>query len=169
MSRLSDLVNNIKDGKNVSFEENIINDEIGNLHNALKDLYESLEKESKLKNIAEEKVDIALKIFDQSIEGILVSDEKNNMILVNKAFTSITGYTYDEIYNKNPNILSSGNMSKKFYNEMWDEIKKTGKWEGKVENRKKDNSIYIEHLKISTIRDEKDKIIYYLATFNSGF
>ena len=109
-------------GKNIVFEKKNSKDEITILENTLYEFQESLSNATQLKDIAEDKVQIALKIFEQSLEGILITDKFNKIILVNKAFTRITGYTQEEIYEKDPSILSSGNNSKEFYEKMWDDI-----------------------------------------------
>ncbi len=156
-------------GKNIVFEKKNSKDEITILENTLYEFQESLSNATQLKDIAEDKVQIALKIFEQSLEGILITDKFNKIILVNKAFTRITGYTQEEIYEKDPSILSSGNNSKEFYEKMWDDIKTKGKWEGSIYNKRKDGTIYDENLRISTLKNENGEIINYLATFDSGF
>ena len=169
LKRLSQIVDNLRENKEVDFSEKVSNDEIGKLNNAIKNLYISLNEESKLKENAQSKVNLSLKVFEQALEGIIISDSNNNIILVNKAFTDITGYKMDEVYGKNPSILSSQLQDKEFYKDMWNNIKSNGKWVGLIKNRRKDGSIYEEHLKISSLKDENGKIINYLATFNSGF
>jgi|GEM_PF-2027864 len=169
VTQLIEKINSLKQGKKISFENKISNDELGILQNTLKEFYENLNKESKLKAEAEEKVQISLQIFDQSIEGILITDKENHTILTNKSFTKITGYSQEDMFGKNPNILSSGKCDKKYYEDMWIKLKENGKWEGNIENKRKDGSIYQEHLKISTLKDESGEILYYLATFNSEY
>lgn len=144
-------------------------DEISDLQNALVELYENLTLESTLKQNAQEKVQLSLQIFDQSLEGIVITNNENKIILVNKAFEKITGYSQEEVYLKNPSILNSGQHDKTFYENMWKAISDNGKWEGTIFNAKKDGSVYEEHLRISTLKDEKGNINFYLATFNSGF
>lgn len=166
---LTKHINDIKNGKVVDKTNLSSDDEILLLENALIDLGEKLKKEKESHQTAQEKINIAIKIFDQSLEGILISDKNNNMILVNKAFTEITGYTQEDVYNKNPNILNSKEQSKEFYKTMWEEILKNGKWEGSLINRRKDGTTYLENLRISTLKNEKGEIINYFAVFNSGF
>lgn len=169
LRKLSLIVDDLRENKKINFINNIPNDDIGKLHNAIKNLYKSLNSELKQKEDAQNKVDLSLKIFEQALEGIIVTDKNNNIILINKAFTNITGYELSEVYGKNPSILSSNLQNKVFYLDMWNQIKSNGKWDGKIKNRRKDGSIYEEYLKISSLKDENGKIINYLATFNSGF
>lgn len=169
LKKLSLIVDNLRENKKVEFLEKVANDDIGKLHNAIENLYKSLKNESKLKQDAQSKVDLSLSIFEQALEGIIITDEKNNIILVNKAFSEITGYQMEEVYGKNPSILSSDLQDESFYNNMWTTILSNGKWDGMIKNKKKDGSIYEEYLKISSLKDENGKITNYFATFNSGF
>lgn len=168
LKKLTSKVIDLQHGKNVTFDIDVSTYEIKTLQNALKELHDSLEHESKLKNAAEEKVKISLQVFEQSIEGILITDKENKIILTNKSFTNITGYTQDEVYGKNPKILGAEN-SIVDYKELWDSLNTKGKWEGDVDNKRKDGTLYKEHLKITTLKDEDEEILYYLATFNSSF
>jgi len=169
LNKLSSKITDFRNGKDVEFMDSSSNDEIGILEKELKELHNDLDKESNLKNIAQDKVNISLSIFEQSVEGILVTDKDNNIILINKAFENITGYKIEDVYGKNPNLLSAKTLGKEFYEKMWKDINENGKWEGQVDNKRKDNSSYIEDLKISIIKNDKDEIINYIATFNSSF
>ena len=169
LNKISENIKALKDGKRSDLTYTKAKDELGVLQNTLVELSETLNKETKLKDIALEKVDIALKVFDQSHEGILICNEHNQIILVNKAFTDITGYTQEEVFLKNPSILNSKKQSKEFYENMWNGILKNGKWEGSLINIKKDGSSYLEELRISTIKNDKGEITNYFAVFNSGF
>ena len=62
--------------------------------------------------------------------------------MVNKAFTDITGYKMDEVYGKNPSILSSQLQDEEFYKNMWNDIKLNGKWIGLIKNRRKADKEY---------------------------
>ncbi len=169
LKKLSQIVDNLRENKKVDFLEKVSNDDIGKLHNAIENLYKSLNDESKLKEDAQNKVNLSLKVFEQALEGIIITDDKNNIILVNKAFTDITGYQMDEVYGKNPSMLGHQLQDEEFYKDMWNSIETKGKWDGLLKNRKKDGTIYEEYLKISSLKDENGKVINYLATFNSGF
>ena len=63
-------------------------------------------------------------VFENTTEGIIITNEKNKIVSVNKSFTNITGYNLSEIYGKNPKILKSGKSNKNFYQEMWQDINK---------------------------------------------
>lgn len=97
-------------------------------------------------------------------EGILVTDADSVILRVNRAFTTITGYTAEDVVGRNPRLLSSGLQDSDFYVSMWDSIHNTGSWEGEIWNRRKNGDIYPEHLTITGVKDSLGNISNYVAT-----
>ena len=58
--------------------------------------------------------------FENSNEGIIITDSKAKIVTTNRAFSRITGYRKDEVIGKTPSILNSGIHDKVFYENMWD-------------------------------------------------
>ena len=109
---------------------------------------------------------LAAQVFAQGREGITVADAHGNIVMVNKAFTEITGYTEAEVLGKNPRILSSGRQSPEFYRAMWNALMTEGNWAGETWNRRKDGSMYPEWLAISAMRDDDGQISHYVGSFS---
>jgi diguanylate cyclase (GGDEF)-like protein/PAS domain S-box-containing protein len=94
---------------------------------------------------------LAKLVFDASVEAMMVTDIDNNIIVINPAFTEMTGYTLKEVIGRNPNILSSGRHDNSFFQAMWEAINTTGKWRGEIWNRRKNGEAYPERLSINTL------------------
>jgi len=116
---------------------------------------------------AEADLRIAATAFE-SQEGMLVADANNVILRVNSAFTVITGYTANEVIGQNPSILNSGSHDANFYAAMWENINRTGGWEGLIQNRRKNGEIYPELLSITAVKDSNDTVINYVATFTDN-
>lgn len=99
-------------------------------------------------------------------EAILITDAKQKIIRVNKAFTDITGFTAKEAIGQTPRMLKSGLHDDEFYQEMWDDIIETGGWRGEIWNRRKNGEIFPEHQVITAIKNAKGQITHYLSTFS---
>ena len=112
---------------------------------------------------ATERLRLFARIFDTINEGVAVTDASNNIMLVNPAFSTITGYSATEAIGKNPRILHSGLMDKMFYDKMWQSIKKTGRWQGEITDRRKNGETYVEWLSISTMKDERGEFSHHIA------
>ena len=108
----------------------------------------------------------AAAVFDNTTEGLLITDEKGFIKAVNPAFTAVTGYTLEDIENKTPRILNSGKQDKSFYEEMWNSLLTTGKWRGEIWNRRKNGEVYPELLGISAVKDNQNNTLRYVGVFS---
>ncbi|MEO2055346.1 MAG: EAL domain-containing protein [Nitrospira sp.] len=115
---------------------------------------------------AEDNRRLAVSVFESAAEGITVTDANRNILTVNPAFTEITGYTPEEIVGKNPRILASGKHDAAFYKEMWDTIHAKGRWSGEIWERRKNGEIFPEWLTVTSIKDDKGKVVRYTGLFN---
>jgi diguanylate cyclase (GGDEF)-like protein/PAS domain S-box-containing protein len=115
---------------------------------------------------AEENLRITASVFENSQEGILISDSDNLIIDVNSAFTTITGYSREEVLGRNPNLMSSGRQSKVFYTKMWQSLSLDKSWRGEVWDKRKSGEVYASQLSISVICDDNDKALRYVAVFS---
>jgi len=104
--------------------------------------------------------------FKESSEGIMITDMNNQIVFVNPAFTTITGYQSQDVMGFNPNILSSNKQDKEFYNTLWQTLNETGHWQGEIINRKKNGEYYTEWLNITQIRNQQGAPLYQLALFS---
>ncbi len=113
----------------------------------------------------DDRLHLSSRIFQSATEGIMVTDNSNNIVEVNEAFEKITGYSSAEILGKNPRILQSGRHDKQFYQAMWTELSETGQWEGEVWDRRANGEIYPKLLTITVLKDERGEIVNHVAVF----
>lgn len=114
----------------------------------------------------EEKLRLAALVLENSSEGLLVTDVDNRIIDINPAFTRLTGYELAEIVGKDASILHSERQSSDFYLEKARQIKRTGRWQGEVWNRRKNGEIFAEWLTINTIYHDDGSIHRRVALFS---
>ncbi len=115
---------------------------------------------------AEEKQVFSSKIFENSIEGIVVTDPQGTIIHVNPAFSMITGYGPEEVIGRNPRILKSQKHTPAFYEKMWRRLTEEGKWAGQIWNRRKDGEAYPEWMTISAVKNQQGETINYVSIFH---
>ncbi|MES9975734.1 putative bifunctional diguanylate cyclase/phosphodiesterase [Candidatus Thiodiazotropha sp. LNASS1] len=115
--------------------------------------------------IAEEKLRLADRAFQNTAEGITVTDASGNIVSTNPAFEAITGYSHEEVLGQNPRVLKSGHHPDSFYKEMWDTLLLTGHWRGEIWNRRKNGDAYPEWLTISAVKDGNDETTHYVGVF----
>jgi PAS domain S-box-containing protein len=103
--------------------------------------------------------------FHHSGEAIMITDDDNRIVTVNPAFTTLTGYSQQEVVGRNPSMLSAGRTKAADYEKMWTAIVQKGYWQGEVWDRRKDGGVYPKWLSISVMRDDEGSIRYYIAHF----
>lgn len=118
------------------------------------------------KRAAEERVQLAAKVFENTVEGIMITDADRRIRSVNRAFTEITGYTQHEVLGQKTSILSSGRHDEPFYEQMWQSIAEHGSWQGELWNRRKNGEVYPEWLAINAVRNSLGEITHYVAIFS---
>ena len=116
--------------------------------------------------LAEERLHLAANVFTHAAEGILITDAEGTILDVNDAFTRITGYGREEVIGRNPRMLKSGRQSDEFYQEMWRQLLKDGKWTGEIWNMTKSGRVFAEMLTISAVPDATGKAKQYVALFS---
>ena len=109
---------------------------------------------------------MAEKIFDNSIEGIVLTDNELHIQQINKTFTEVTGYEFSEVVGKTPAILQSGHHDDDFYKNMWATLRRTGMWQGQIFNRRKNGDVYPEWLSIYSIKNKNGDVINYIGLFS---
>jgi diguanylate cyclase (GGDEF)-like protein/PAS domain S-box-containing protein len=115
---------------------------------------------------AEEESKLAGMVYDNTGEGIVVTDEDNNILAVNRAFTDITGYSLEEVKGKNPRIFQSGHHDAAFYQAMWQTINTKGYWSGEIWDKRKNGEMHAKQLSINTIRNEDGSVHRFVALFS---
>lgn len=104
--------------------------------------------------------------FEQSNEGMLVTDGQNLIVAVNSALCRLSGYSPEELIGQNPRILSSGRATPEFYAAMWQALETRDYWEGEIWNKQQDGANYPRALKISVLRNTDGSIRNYVANFS---
>lgn len=100
----------------------------------------------------------------QSSDSIIITDTSGNIEYVNPKFSTLTGYSFDEVVGKNPKILKSNNLSNEFYADLWKTISSGNVWKGQFLNLKKNGESYYEDAVISSYKDNNGNIEGYFAT-----
>ncbi len=112
---------------------------------------------------AEKRLQLAATVFENTSEGIMITDSAGRLQSTNPAFTAITGFGADEVIGQNPRILQSGMQTREFYQQMWDSIAETGQWQGEIINRRKNGEAYTQWLNINAVKDGSGQVTHYVA------
>lgn len=113
----------------------------------------------------QDRLQLAGEVFNSTGQGILVTDISGKIRTVNPAFTELSGFEKEDVIGENPSIMKSGRQSKEFYQQMWQEIKERGMWQGEIWNKRKNGEEYLQWLNISAVKDDTGEVVRYVGTF----
>lgn len=113
-----------------------------------------------------EKNEQLTRIFESTLEGIVIVDANNTIQSVNPAFTLITGYSAVEALGHTTSILKSDHHHADFFADMWKKLVQHGHWDGEVWNQHKNGKVYPIWLVLTAIMDKERKPSQYVGLFN---
>lgn len=115
---------------------------------------------------AETELQLYARIFENTAEGIAITDAQMNFLQVNEAFCHITGYSESELIGRKPKTMKSGRHDEAFYQAMWESINENGFWQGEVIDRTKDGGLLPLLQTISVVRNERGEVSNYISIIN---
>ncbi|WP_310599165.1 EAL domain-containing protein [Desulfobulbus sp.] len=118
------------------------------------------------RKLAEEELVFAAKVFEHSIEGIMVTDQNGTILRVNPAFSQITGYSAEEAVGRTPRLLKSNRHEPSFYRAMWEQLGRDGQWSGEIWNRRRDGEVYPEWQTVNAVRNPHGQVTNYVCIFH---
>lgn len=118
------------------------------------------------RKLTELKLRLASKALENANEGIMLADANRKIVAVNPAFTSVSGYSAEEVIGLTPSVLKSGHHDDEFYRKMNAEFMANGNWQGEIWNRHKNGEIYPVWLNIKAIRNESGEVDCYIGIFS---
>jgi len=154
-----ELINKKKDGtifyEKASIIPIFVNDKIENYLAIKLDVTKYIQQREELKESSI--------VFENTEEGILVTDANQKILTVNKAFEKISGFKKEELIGRKPSLLKSFKHDRFFYKKMWSNIQEKGYWKGKVYDQTKDGSIIATWLNITAVKNKNGKVIKYIS------
>ncbi|MDN6856769.1 EAL domain-containing protein [Pseudomonas sp. CAN2814] len=113
----------------------------------------------------QEKLHLAATVFESTAEGVMITDARQQIVAVNRAFSEITGYSEQEALGSSPRLLASGQHDSSFYVALWHQLNDEGHWQGEIWNRRKNHELYPEWLTISAVRNAVGELTHYVGVF----
>jgi two-component system cell cycle sensor histidine kinase/response regulator CckA len=99
--------------------------------------------------------------FEHSSDGMLLTDPKGVIRMVNDAFIRMFGFPREEVVGQRTGFLRSQYSSQEFYEGMWKSLREKGEWKGEIINRTKQGAEKTCFLTISPIFSEAGERIGY--------
>lgn len=93
------------------------------------------------------------KVFESSNQAIVVMDRKVHVSSVNRAFSTMTGYVFQEVRDKKPTMLASEYHDRAFYRTLWRTLLRKGYWQGEIWSKRKGGEVFPAWLSLTAVRE----------------
>ena len=107
----------------------------------------------------------AAAVFDNTQEGMMVTDTQDTIVRINPAFTTLTGYTEKDAIGQKPSLLNSPHQDESLYAAMKKSLQQRGHWKGEIINQRKNGEDFQQWMTISPILDSTGKLSHHVSTF----
>ncbi len=106
-------------------------------------------------------------VYENMADGVLITNAEEKIVSCNSAFSSIFGYSREELIGETPAIIMAESMQQTFYKAMWQQLLTEGRWSGRVKNRRKDGVEIPIWLAIGVVRNPKGEMENYIAIYTN--
>ncbi|HEY8219817.1 MAG TPA: PAS domain S-box protein [Methylobacter sp.] len=102
--------------------------------------------------------------LNAAANGIVITDPNGRIEWANPAFSRLTGYSLNDVYNFNPSVsVQSDTQDEAHLQSMRETIFANKVWQGELINRRKDGSLYDEEMTITPLANEEGEVTHFVA------
>ncbi len=102
--------------------------------------------------------------LEYAANAIIISGRDDLIEWVNPAFTTLSGWTFEEARGRKPGeLLNSGMHEEAFYRQMAETVEAGKVWSGEMINRRKDGTNRTEDVTVTPLRDESGRITHFIS------
>ena len=106
---------------------------------------------------------VAESLFNNSSEGVCITDADAKIIEVSQTLCRITGYSKTDLLGNTPQVFHSDLQDLAYYQRMWESLLETGHWSGELWNRKPNGNLYAIRLNIAAVCNESSQVTNYVG------
>ncbi len=106
-------------------------------------------------------------VYETIGEGIVITDNKKTIVSANSAYTTIFGYSEEELLGQKARFVTSEKEDVIFNKKMWHILLGKDRWAGRIDNRSKDGKSIPVWLTIAIVRDENNEIQNFIAIYTN--
>ncbi len=125
--------------------------------------YRSIGRDVTKRRLAEEHFQKLASAVEQSPFAIVMTTPDGRVQYVNPRYTQTTGYTLEDIFEKNIPVLRGGHASEESFRQFEETVRSGRKWTGDLCTRRKNGSVLWEHVQVSPIRNFADEVTHLLS------
>ena len=113
---------------------------------------------------------IAESIVATSFDSVMVCKAVNKtpIVYVNRAFTELTGYTFEEVKGKSPSLLQGPDTDPAVIDRLREDLDSGRCFEGSATNYSKDGTSFTMHWRVMPVHSEDGEIRHFVAVQRKG-
>lgn len=111
------------------------------------------------------KLELYGQVFNNMQEAIIITDIEENVVDINPAYTSITGFSRQEVIGHKMPRTYTEDQDDTFFSSIRDALLGSGKWRGNYWTRRKSGDFFQRDMSVSTVYGENDEHGYYVSVF----
>ena len=114
---------------------------------------------------ANDRLKLAANVFSHAREGIVITDANTLILEVNATFSTITGYSREEVLGTQPSMFRREERTEAYFDVMWHDLTNHGHWSGEINCLHKSGTPYTELITISAVNDARGVVQNYVMLF----
>lgn len=127
-------------------------------HSAFQDVTEKYEADQQLRQAA--------RVFESTLEAIVIMDRRFCITTTNQAFTRMTGQEEARILGEDLSLVVGGEQQSASLTRLRKEMRQGGHWQGEFEVSRKDGSTFSAWGTLSTVQDQSRKPTHHVLVFS---
>ncbi len=112
--------------------------------------------------LMERRLELLAKVFQASSEAILIVDAERRILTANAAFERHTGYSLQDVVGQSPDLLLP--PTQPLPASLWTVVAARGTWQGELQVRRRNGSLYPAWLMVNAVRQSKGEISHFIFT-----
>ncbi|MFY9329912.1 MAG: EAL domain-containing protein [Georgfuchsia sp.] len=114
----------------------------------------------------EEHKQLKILALDKLWGGVMVADAMFRFKVVNEAFTTVMGYTQEDVAGHAIELLDSGMHNAAFVRDVRRVVRENGRWKGELWCRSKNGDTHLEWVTIKAVHDGSGKLTNHIVCFS---
>lgn len=111
-------------------------------------------------------IQLAASVFEHSPQAVMISDPGRKVLKVNKAFTSITGWSEADVLGRRESVLTAGRDPAELADEIRTALQAVGIWTGEVWSRRRDGEVFPEERTVVAVRGSDGQVSHHISLFS---
>ena len=112
-------------------------------------------------------VDLQLRVAATAFESqqpMMVNDAKGEILKINQAFETVTGFTSEDVIGKSVMTIRTKRHDNAFYKGLLDILQQTGVWEGEIWHPRKNGDAYLSWATLTAVKGSNGRVTHYVGT-----